>query len=67
MSKKIEDGLTPQRRYEAKNILTASLRLNRKTDADIIAYLDAHDSGNRQGFIKWILRQWIAQNPDPEN
>lgn len=67
MSKKIEDGMTAQSRYVKKNIITASLRLNRRTDADIVEYLDAHDGGNRQGFIKQILRQWIAQNLDPEN
>lgn len=64
MSKKIEDGLTPQQRYTRSKIVAASLQLNRTTDADILAFLDAHAGGNRQGFIKKILREEIARRAE---
>lgn len=51
------DNRSPQQRYEQKTIVTASLRLNRTTDADILAWLDENDGGNRQGFIKSLIRE----------
>ena len=44
-----------QRRYDEKNTVHISLKLNRKTDADILRLLET--AGNRQGFIKDILRK----------
>lgn len=53
--------MNAQQRYAQKAIVPLGLRLNRKTDADIIAFLDANDGGNRQGFIKSLIRQEIAR------
>lgn len=49
---------TPQARYDAKNMLTVSMRLNRKTDADIITLLEKQE--NKQGYIKSILRKELS-------
>jgi len=50
---------TPQTRYDAKNIVRFSLKINRKTDADILAKLDAVD--NKQGYIKALIRADLAR------
>ena len=42
-------------RYNAKNVKQIKINLNRKTDADIIEYLDKAD--NVQGLIKDLIRQ----------
>ena len=44
----------PQARYDAKNAVRICLKLNRKTDADILARLDAAPS--KQGYIKALIR-----------
>ena len=54
MVRKFDGYKTPQARYDAANTVTVTLKLNRKTDADIIAVLDAQP--NRQGYIKQALR-----------
>ena len=41
-------------KYEAKNAVQLKMKLNRKTDADILAKLDA--VGNKQGYIKSLIR-----------
>lgn len=46
-----------QSKYEKENITSVRLKLNNKTDADIIAFLDTCD--NKQGTIKAILRVHI--------
>lgn len=51
--------LTPQERYDKKNRVTLTLKLNRKTDADILSWLDAQD--NKQGIIKNIIREKIKR------
>ena len=53
MDKKYE----PQAKYDAANTVQIRLKLNRKTDADILALLDSAD--NRQGLIKQLLREHI--------
>lgn len=50
---------TPQARYDAANTVQIRLKLNRKTDADIIALLDAAE--NKQGLIKRLLREYIER------
>lgn len=50
---------TPQTRYEAKNIVRLQIKLNRKTDADILASLDAEP--NKQGYIKHLIRSDIEK------
>lgn len=54
MSKKINDGKTPQQRYDEKNAVMVTLKLNRKTDGDLIEWLKRQPS--KQGAIKGTLR-----------
>lgn len=42
-------------KYNAKNVKQVKLNLNKKTDADIIEYLEKAD--NVQGLIKDLIRQ----------
>jgi len=51
--------MTPQERYDKKNRVTLTLKLNRKTDADILSWLDTQD--NKQGIIKDIIREKIKR------
>lgn len=53
-----EKKLTPQQRYDAKNIKRLSLKLNVKYDADILEFLDNCD--NKQGAMKEAIRLLIA-------
>ena len=50
---------TPQARYDAKNTTHVRLKLNLKTDADILEALER--SGNKQGYIKSLIRADIAK------
>ena len=43
-------------RYDAKNTVQIKLKLNKKTDADILEWLDG--CGNKQGFIKDLIRNF---------
>lgn len=43
------------KKYEDANIVRISVKLNKKTDGDIIAALEA--SNNKQGFIKESIRK----------
>lgn len=47
--------LRAQDKYDKANTKQIKLKLNRKTDADIIAYLEQAD--NIQGLIKDLIRQ----------
>ena len=47
-------------RYNAKNTTLVQIRLNLKTDADIIARLDQVDS--KAGYVKNLIREDIARN-----
>lgn len=49
---------TPQERYDKANTKQIMLKLNLKYDADILSALD--DSGNKQGYIKELIRKDIA-------
>lgn len=49
---------TPQARYDRKNRVPIMLKLNRNTDADILAMLD--EVPNKQGYIKQLIRADIA-------
>ncbi|MEE8886719.1 MAG: hypothetical protein SOI56_09230 [Eubacteriales bacterium] len=60
MAKAINDGLTPQERYDRKTARRVMLKLNKNTDADIIEKLEAQDS--MQGYIKKLIREDIAKN-----
>lgn len=41
-------------KYDEKNTVQVKLKLNRKTDKDIIEALER--SGNKQGYIKALIR-----------
>lgn len=45
-------------KYDAKNSVVITLKFNRGTDADILERLE--QEGNRQGFIKSLIRDRIA-------
>jgi len=49
-------------KYNEQNIRQFILKLNVKTDADVIAVLDSID-GSKQGFIKQLIREYIEKNP----
>lgn len=46
---------TPQERYDRNNTVRVALKLNTKTDADILARLEK--VGNKQGYIKGLIRK----------
>lgn len=46
-----------QNRYDAKMAYKLGLKLNRKTDADIIQALEA--APNKQAFVKEALRKYL--------
>lgn len=43
-----------QEKYEKENVIRTSLKLNKRTDADLIEFLES--CGNKQGTIKLALR-----------
>lgn len=47
-------------RYNKANTITICLRLNKETDKDIIDYLK-YDTDNKQGFIKYAIREVISK------
>lgn len=61
MSKPINDGKTPQQRYTEKALVPMQFRFNRNTDADILKRLE--EVGNKQGYIKSLIRADIERNP----
>lgn len=59
MTTRMNDGLTPQERYDRKTARRIMLKLNKNTDADIISKLEEQDS--MQGYIKRLIREDIAR------
>lgn len=51
---------TPQSRYDAANTIQVKLKLGKATDADILKKLD--EIGNKQGYIKALIRADIEKN-----
>lgn len=49
---------TPQERYDKKNTVQFKMKLNRKTDADIIKKLE--EVKNKQGYVKALIRKDIG-------
>ena len=47
------------KKYDTANTTKVSLKLNKKTDADIIEYLDSVE--NKQGTIKRLIREEISR------
>ena len=50
---------TPQENYDKENTKKFTIKLNLKTDADIIEYLGR--TGNKQGTIKRLIREAIEK------
>ncbi len=51
-----------QEEYDKANTTQFKMKLNTKTDADIIEYLDSLN--NKQGKVKELIREEIARNKD---
>lgn len=47
------------KKYDENNTTRVQLKLNNKTDADILEYLDSVE--NKQGTIKRLLREEISR------
>ena len=50
-----------KRAWDAKNTTHVNLKLNKKTDADILEHLDQQES--KQGYIKGLIRKDIKEAP----
>lgn len=48
------------KKYDEVNTKQIKLKLNKKTDADILEALESVP--NKQGYIKFLIRKDIAQN-----
>lgn len=48
-------------KYNSQNVRQYVLKLNIKTDADVIAFLDSIE-GSKQGLIKQLIRDHIKDN-----
>lgn len=55
MKKSSEAKIRASAKYDKNNTRLIQMKLNKKTDADILAHLDAMD--NRQGYIKELIRK----------
>ena len=49
--------LRAQAKYDKDNTVQIKLKLNKRTDKDIIDYLSRQE--NKQGFIKTIIREFM--------
>ena len=48
--------------YNKANTVVINIRLNKKTDVDIITALESVN--NKSGLIKWLLRQEIRNSEE---
>lgn len=53
--------LRAQAKYDKSNTIQITLKLNKKTDKDIIDWL--YDEANKQGYIKSLIRADIDKTP----
>jgi hypothetical protein len=60
-----ESQIRAQAKYDAKNTVRESLKLNIKTDKDIIQWL--WKQPNKQGAIKRLIREDIAKSASLES
>lgn len=60
MAKVTDAQLRAQEKYDKANTRQIKLKLNLKTDSDIIAKLEAVE--NIQGYIKSLIRQDLKTN-----
>jgi uncharacterized protein (DUF4415 family) len=51
--------MKPQDKYDKANTTQIKLKLNLKTDADILEFLDK--TGNKQGTIKELIRKHMKE------
>lgn len=56
---KTENKYKAQDKYDKANTIKKTFKFNKKTDADILAFLAA--SGNMQGTVKKALRAMISE------
>ena len=61
MKKTSEAAIKAVAKYNKENTKTYCLRLNRKTDKDLIQFLDSLNE-SKQGFIKRLIRKSITFN-----
>lgn len=54
-----EAQIKAQAKYDAENTRQVHLKLNRRTDSDILERLDAVPS--KQGYIKRLIREDLAK------
>ena len=57
------------KKYDKENTVQYHLKLNKNTDRDIIDFLNTlpPGSGGKQGFIKQLIRDYIAETEtDPD-
>ena len=60
-----KEKYAPQQKYDKANTTQIRMKLNLRTDADILAKLDS--VGNKQGYIKALIRADIASSEGTEN
>ena len=60
MSKTRASQIKAAAKYDRENTKGIYLKLNKNTDADIIAALEASD--NKQGMIKAALREYMSNH-----
>lgn len=54
-----EAQIKAQKKYDAENTRQVHLKLNRRTDSDVLERLDAVPS--KQGYIKRLIREDLAK------
>jgi len=60
MAKTYDSQRRSRAKYDAANTVQLKLKLNKKTDHDILERLEA--SGNKQGYIKKLIREDINKD-----
>lgn len=46
-------------KYDREHTVMITLKLNKKTDEDIIRFLEGNTSGSRSGLLKQIIRTYM--------
>ena len=62
MTKSTEAQIRASRKYDKENTKSILLKLNKKTDADILEHLDNLQGHSKMGYIKELIRHSIHQN-----
>lgn len=62
--KDLEKRALYQAEWDKENTIRISVKLNRKTDADIIQYLNLDAKDNKAGAIKAAIREYIKRDTD---